>query len=168
MKTLIVAAVTLDGFIAHGHHDKKIDWSSSQDKAFARRITTAAGVVIIGYHTFETLKRPLSNRQNIVLTHYPDKQKPQTRTIFTNDSPRKVLKTLAGQGFSEVVVYGGGQIYKLFLKAGLVDKMWLTITPHIFGQGIRFPYQEIHGKTKLCSSRPLGKGEILYEIDISE
>jgi len=37
---------------------------------------------------------------------------------------------------------GGGQIAALFLKAQLIDELWLTIEPRIFGIGASFVNDE--------------------------
>jgi dihydrofolate reductase len=43
---------------------------------------------------------------------------------------------LEARGYTEAVLTGGAQINALFLKSGLVDEVWLTVEPLIFGAGI--------------------------------
>lgn len=167
MKVAIVAAVSLDGKIAKSHHDGKIDWTSEADKQWMHEITQRSGYVIMGHNTFDTLTEPLKDRVNIVMTHHPEKQISHPRTEFTNESPQVILDNLKNRGCQEVVVFGGEEIFALFLQAKLVDVMWLTIAPVILGKGINFPYQSVEGETKLASFRYLGEGEILLELMIN-
>ena len=46
------------------------------------------------------------------------------------------MAELEGRGYSEAVMAGGAGANALFLKAGLVDEIWLTIEPLVFGTGI--------------------------------
>jgi 5-amino-6-(5-phosphoribosylamino)uracil reductase len=49
--------------------------------------------------------------------------------------PRRLLSLLARRGIRRLVVEGGGQIYGLFLRAGLVDEIHLTVCPMLIGGG---------------------------------
>ena len=121
----------------------------------------------MGHNTYRTLSEPLTQRTNIVLTRHPAKQPAMPRTEYTNDSPQIILDKLAQRGAKEVIIFGGEQIFQLFLSAKLVNIMWLTMAPAILGGGIKFPYAAIAGNTKLLSSRELDKGELLLELAIS-
>lgn len=167
MKVSILAAVSLDGYIARTHLDGKIDWTSAKDKDWLHKKTQQAGYVIMGHNTYKSMSKPLTNRINIVYTHNPKQQQIEPRTEYTNDSPEKVLNELAQRGAKEVIIFGGEQIFRLFLAAGLVKIMWLTIAPAILRNGIKFPYSVIAGDTTLLSSRELDKGELLLELRIN-
>jgi riboflavin-specific deaminase-like protein len=47
--------------------------------------------------------------------------------------PRKVLERLAASGLKNILVEGGGEIIALFLQAGLLDEMYITLTPWALG-----------------------------------
>jgi len=49
--------------------------------------------------------------------------------------PRRLLALLADRGIRRLVVEGGGEIYGLFLRAGLVDEIHLTVCPLLLGGG---------------------------------
>lgn len=164
MKTSILAAVTLDGFIAHGTHDEEIDWTSAADKKWVKKLTTQAGAVVMGHNTFETFKQPLSERYNIVLTHHPQQQPSQPNTWFTDQDPNQILRQLDAEGYKEAVIFGGSQIFRLFLEAHRVDYLYLTLAPMIFGQGIAFPYESIPTSARLISLMQLSKKETVYKL----
>jgi dihydrofolate reductase len=133
MKTFIIAATSLDGFIARFENDFSFDWTSKEDKKFFVETTKKAGVVIFGSRTYETIGRPLKDRLNIVYS----KEKKYEGVITTTLSPQDLLKDLAKKGFKEAAICGGQSIYTLFMEKNLVDEIYLTIEPIVFGQGIK-------------------------------
>ena len=46
------------------------------------------------------------------------------------------MADLKRRGYEQAVVVGGGQINALFLKASLIDEIWLTVEPLTFGSGV--------------------------------
>ena len=62
---------------------------------------------------------------------------------------------------------GGGHTAAAFLEAGLIDEIFFSVHPHIFGQGIK-PFEgiDINKKVKLLDTRSLGDNffELHYEV----
>ncbi len=131
MKTFIIAALSADGFIAKDTHHPAF-WTSKADKARFVRLTKEAGVVVMGSTTYATLPRPLKDRVNVVYS----RSKTFEHTETTQKAPRELLAELEARGFKSVAICGGSQIYDMFMKAGVVDTLYLTIEPIIFGKGI--------------------------------
>ncbi|MGI8767935.1 MAG: RibD family protein [Propionibacteriaceae bacterium] len=48
--------------------------------------------------------------------------------------PHRVLADLAGRGIGQLLIEGGGTVNALFLGAGLVDELQLTIAPLVVGE----------------------------------
>jgi dihydrofolate reductase len=134
MRVLLLAAVTVDGKIARGSHEV-IDWSSPEDKRMFMGLSREAGVLIMGRRTYETLEQPLAGRRHIVLTRTPARPAP-TLVEFTSAPPAQILADLERRGYETAIVAGGADIYRLFVDAGLVDELWLTIEPLAFGSGL--------------------------------
>jgi dihydrofolate reductase len=138
IKKILIAAITLDGKIAKSA-DHDVDWTSKEDKAFFRDETKKAGVVIFGSSTYKAIGRPMPDRLNIIMTRHPedyaDKEK-EGLLEFTTDDPQTILEKLAKRGFNKVVIGGGSAIYSLFLEKKLIDEIYLTIAPKIFGKGV--------------------------------
>jgi dihydrofolate reductase len=136
MRILLLAAVTLDGKIAR-HEKHFVDWSSKEDKKLFFTTSKRAGVLIMGNNTYKTLPAPLPGRLHIVLTTKPDPSLNQPGVVeFTNGPPEQIVADLEARGYKEAVLTGGAQINSLFLERGLVDEIWLTVEPLIFGKGI--------------------------------
>jgi len=56
--------------------------------------------------------------------------------VATGDAvdPHRVLADLAGRGIGQLLIEGGGTVNALFLGAGLVDELQLTIAPLVVGE----------------------------------
>lgn len=161
MKTFLIAALSADGFIAKdsGH---LADWTSNEDKRFFVEITKKAGVIIMGQNTYETIGKPLPDRLNIVYSY----DKEYEGVEVTQKNPKELLLDLEERGYKEVVIGGGAQIYTMFMEQGLVDKLYLSIEPVIFGKGMTLFNKELDIKLQLENESKLGDQTILLEYTI--
>lgn len=48
-------------------------------------------------------------------------------------SARQIVKTFEKSGFRNILVEGGGRLMGLFVQEGLLDEMYLTLTPTLMG-----------------------------------
>lgn len=162
MKVFIIAAQTLDGFIAREKNQVSTDWSSAEDKKRFRDITKKAGVVVFGSTTFETFGKPLKDRLNIVYS----RSKKFEGVEMTDDEPETLISKLAERGFSEVAICGGSGIYTKFLKAGVVDTIYLTIEPIVFGTGISLFNESLDVPLELVSLEKTENGTMFLEYKV--
>ena len=136
MKVILLAVVTIDGKLARNEHHF-VDWSSAEDKKLFFSTTKKAGVLIVGHNTFRTFPSPLPGRLHVVLTRdTSDKVDIPGVVEYTVKAPQKIVADLEARGYTEAVMAGGAGANALFLEAGLVDEIWLTVEPLIFGTGI--------------------------------
>jgi dihydrofolate reductase len=163
ISVFIIAAQSLDGFIAPDIHTNSTSWTSGADKEFFIKKTKEAGVVIMGRTTFDTISKALPDRRTIVYTSRPlDIAGVET----TTKSPQELLTQLEKEGHDTVAICGGSSIYSLFLESGLVQKLYITLEPIIFGQGIPL-FSKLHmKKLELISSTPLSQNTLLLEYQI--
>ena len=160
MRVLLLAAVTIDGRIARHPHELTT-WTSAADKRLFARTSRAAGVVIMGRHTYETLPAPLPDRLHIVLTRRADAP-PSARVEYTSDPPERIVRHLADRGFDSAVLAGGAQAFRAFVAARVVDELWLTVEPLAFGCGIALFGDEPLGLgLRLLECRRLGEQSVL-------
>jgi dihydrofolate reductase len=166
MKVSLVMAITADGKIAKNSYEL-VDWTSKEDKKFFIQKTKEARVLIIGKKTFTTIGRPLPNRLNIVLTRNPQNEISQEGLLeFTNQEPGKLLKSLANRGFKEIIVAGGAHTNSLFLEKNLIDEIFLTIEPKIFGLGLGIFSSPIEKNLSLLDVSKLSDNVILAHYKI--
>jgi dihydrofolate reductase len=139
MEIFIIAAQTADGFIARDKNHVAT-WTSKEDKQRFVQLTKDAGVVIMGSTTFKTLPRPLKDRLNVVYSNSLKDAElntdPERKCIVTSKEPTELIRELAELGYTKMAICGGSEIYSLFIKSGLVSKLYLTIEPILFGNGI--------------------------------
>ena len=135
----LIAAVSLDGRITRGSKEGS-EWTSAEDKEWFCRELDRYDAVIMGRKTFDAVKLPLTPRNRIVFTHTQlfccsqEHQHNGCAAAFFG-SAGKLRKLLASQNWTRIAVLGGTSIYNWFLKRRLVDEMYLTVEPVIFGSG---------------------------------
>lgn len=164
ISAFIIVATTLDGFISPLEHTNSTTWTSGADKEFFKKRTKEAGVIVMGKTTFETIGKALPGRKVVVYS-------PEALNIegveTTTLPPQELLAQLEKEGFSEVAICGGSSIYSLFLRSGCVSKLYLTLEPILFGDGIPLFKDIPQTKLSLVSSTPLDKNTLLLEYTIT-
>lgn len=167
-EVILMAAISIDGFIAplDGEALPSTTWTSKEDWQFFTKKSKAIGTMIMGSKTFETIKKALPERQTIVMTsapeRYADYSDPQL--LFTKQTPEEILADLAHRGVKQVALCGGAHIYGLFLQKGLVDRMFLTIEPYLFGAGVKLCADQIEQKFMLIGQEKINNnGTLLLE-----
>ena len=138
MKTRIIMVMSLDGVIAKNSNHNPVEWTSKEDQALYKKITTEAGVMIFGQSTYEAIGRQLPGRLNIVLTRDETHQDQPGILEYKRGDLKTILQDLEHRGFEFVIIGGGTFVNSKFLEAGLVDEIQITIEPKIFGSGLRF------------------------------
>ncbi len=134
MKVVLIAAITVDGFIGKTA-DHLADWTGGADKKLFVRVTKEAGVIVMGSTTFATIGRALPGRRTIVYTTKPRKIKAKD-VETTQESPAKLVARLTQEGATGLAVCGGASIYAQFMAAGVVDELYITVAPVLFGTGV--------------------------------
>jgi dihydrofolate reductase len=177
MNVFIITAISADGFIARDSHHPAI-WTSKEDKKRFVELTKRAGVIVMGLNTFRTLSKPLKDRLNIVYSNDTDfnekmKSEKMENLEITSADPKDLIESLERRGFKEVAICGGSQIYTTFMKTGLVNSLYLTIEPILFGKGMNI-FNDSLGEKKasdgrsleLISSQTTPTGTILLEYKV--
>lgn len=111
--------------------DNKLPWNLPEDMKFFKENTIGKNI-LMGSKTFLSIGRPLPKRVSWVLTRYPDSfvKIPRVNFIKSEDEiPCDILK--------DVIVIGGEQMYKKFLKK--VDTIYLTLVQEDFECDTFFP-----------------------------
>jgi dihydrofolate reductase len=134
---IALAAITLDGKIAKDSQHLSTDWTSEEDKIFFRSFLKECDVVLVGNKTWQTAKEPLSKRNCIVLSRSAHKLISESATVtFCNPEKIDLKKFILDKGYKKVAVLGGSQVYTYCLENNMLDELYLTIEPLVFGKGI--------------------------------
>lgn len=136
MKIVLLMAITLDGKIAKSTN-QLADWTSKADKKIFVAETKKAGVIVMGETTYNTIGRPLPGRLNLILSLEPEKKENIPGSLeFIKAEPKEIVANLKKRGFETMILGGGAMVNGSFLKENLIDEIWLTIEPKIFGEGL--------------------------------
>jgi dihydrofolate reductase len=162
IKVFIIAAQTADGFIGKDPSHPSVHWTSKEDKQHFVEMTKRAGVVVMGATTYKTIGRPMKERQTIVYSRSEEFEGVE----MSKDDPVTLIQNLEKRGFKEVAICGGSSIYTMFLKAGVVDSIHLTIEPVLFGTGISLLNKDMNVQLELVHHHKTDGGTFLLEYKV--
>jgi dihydrofolate reductase len=112
---------------------------------------------------FKTIGRALPKRRNIVYSNEPINV---PGIEVTSLAPQELVAKLEKEGVEELAICGGSTIYTMFMKASLVDSLYLTIEPVIFGKGMSLFNDVIDAKLELVNFRRTDSGTIFNEYKV--
>ncbi len=141
MKTILIFVSTLDGKVTKWGEPHVKLWSSHQDQDYYKKTWNESQLIVMGSNTFNAGSFPSMKHQVIVMTGYPEKYKnlKKSESIeFTSESPAKLTDRFKSKGYEQMLVVGGPHVATSFLKDQLIDEVWLTLEPRIFGTGGNF------------------------------
>lgn len=165
MKVILVMALTLDGVIGRSSKDP-VDWTGKADKKKFVEITKKAGVVIYGSTTYDAIGKPLPKRKNIVLTRNKARISEFDNLEYTDKEPEEILKDLESEGYTSAALIGGATINTLFARKNLVDEIYITLVPKLFGKGLSLFNDDLDLELKLLEMETIDEGYILLKYSI--
>jgi dihydrofolate reductase len=131
-------AMSLDGYIAGPNGE--YDWIVMDPDVDFSEMMAGFDTFLIGRKTFEAMLRIGSDgtaapgTQNIVFSRtlrpadYP-------QVVVNNDAERFVAE-LRRQPGKDISLFGGGELFRSLLQAGLVDRVEVSVIPVLLGAGI--------------------------------
>lgn len=146
MKTILVFVSTLDGKITQWGMPYVKKWSSEEDQHYFQKIWDSSLLTVMGSSTYDAEPiAPSSKHHLIIMTRNPSKYKSREvvgQLEFTSQSPAQLVAHYKKTGISQILLVGGPRLATSFFKAQLIDEVWLTIEPKIFGTGGNFVINE--------------------------
>lgn len=157
----MIAAVAENGVIGS---QQAIPWRIPSDMAFFKA-TTMGKPIVMGRKQFETVGRPLPGRRNIVVTRQTGFQPEGVVVCHDIDA---ALATAAANGADEVMVIGGGELYRQLMPRA--DRLYIThvdLTPE---GDVYFPpiAAEEWAVVDLPEVSPSPKDEASYRVKVYE
>jgi dihydrofolate reductase len=147
-KVVLGLGISLDGYIARRNGDVDFlfmpkDYSMAD---FFARIDTA----LMGRKTYDISKKMGGSFGPKMAAYvFSRKRRPGDRdgVTFTNRSPAALVGEIRKRQGMDIWLMGGGQLIRDFLKADLVDELYIGVVPVLLGEGIplfptRFPQRE--------------------------
>jgi dihydrofolate reductase len=153
-------SMSLDGFITGPNvrvgngmgddgdrlHDWMFDAKTETDAAIVEEKYASTGAVLIGKRMFDVGFEPWGDPPPFgmpvfIVTHEAREPLPMqggTTYTFVTDGVEAALELArAAAGDKDVGVWGGANIMRQYLKAGLLDEIQLHLIPILLGDGIR-------------------------------
>lgn len=167
---------TLNGKITRNNDSDIYKWTSKADQDHFFKLLKKYNLIVMGSKTYDSARNimQLSKRQlRIVLTRnlkkYQSDELPG-QLEFTSESPKELVKRLCQKNYKKLLLVGGSYTNTLFLINGLVDEIFLTIEPEIFGRGKLFILEKsLEVSLKLLSFIKLNQqGTLLLHYQIKK
>ncbi|MFK7601228.1 dihydrofolate reductase [Deinococcus sp. SM5_A1] len=110
--------------------DGDLPWRLPADLAHFKRLTVGKPVVM-GRKVYDSIGRPLPDRQNIVLTRNLEFEAPGCTVVHSPDD------ALTAAAAPDIMIIGGEEIYRLYLPQ--VERVELTLVHAEIGGDTFFP-----------------------------
>jgi dihydrofolate reductase len=137
-KVVYGGAMSLDGFIAgpSGEHD----WIVMDPDIDFAEMMGRFDTFLIGRKTFEAMRRmgsdakPAPGTRNFVFSRtlkpdaYPH--------VNTSPDAERVVAELRAEPGKDIALFGGGELLRSLLAAGLVDQVGVSVIPVLLGGGV--------------------------------
>jgi len=173
MRVVMIAAQSLDGFITR-HGEPGSAFTSAEDKAHFRAAVAGFDACVFGGETYRVSRGFIRDRfpgrpLRVVVTRDPARFAADAipgGLEFTAARPLDIADSLRTRGCRQCALLGGGQIHSLFLEAGLVDEVWLTVEPVLFGGGTPLVARPASISLELQASEKLGASTLLLKYRV--
>ncbi len=146
MKIILVFVSTLDGKVTKWGNPDVTSWSSQEDKTHFRKLWNKARLIVMGSSTYLTETfNPSAKHLLVILTSHPaeyNHAEVPGKIEFSDESPPLLVSRFEKKGYQEMLLVGGPHVATSFLRENLIDELWLTIEPKIFGSGGNFATEE--------------------------
>lgn len=112
-------------------------WHLAADMRFFKE-TTSGHIVVMGRKNWDSIPlkyRPLSNRENVVLTRNTDFQAEDAHVFHSLEDS---ISHYDGDD-RKFFIIGGGEIYRHALELNCVDEMYITHVDAVYGADTFFP-----------------------------
>lgn len=168
-KTHFIAyvATSIDGRISLEKR-KLPDWTSDEDWKFFQRELAKADAVVTGRNTYLSAESRLKKRTTFVLSSRVKNTLKKGTVTFVNPK-HQTLKKLFSE-YKTVAIVGGARVYQTMLDNGLLDELYVTIEPLVFGRGVSmFSDGSKTKRFELVSVKKLNtKGTILLRYSLQK
>ncbi len=116
------------------------------------------------------VQRPLPGRLNLILSLTPEKYADSVQPgllEFFKGTPQEIIDYVAAKGFETAILGGGARTNAMFLRAGVVDEILITVEPKLFGIGLNFTEgEEFDQNLELLELKDIGDNAVQLRYKI--
>lgn len=156
-------AITPNGMIAR--KNGKTDFVTGTEwKSFSAMIKKTRNL-IVGKTTYHVMVQGKEfdkiNPKSVIVVSRNPKSIALLQGHFAVTTPQEALALLKKQGYQTALAGGGGTLNASFLKAKLVDEIFLDVEPFLLGEGKPlFNGKQFETQLKLLGTKKLSKNEV--------
>jgi len=145
MKVILIDVSSLDGKLTKWKGNDIYEWSSREDFMHFQKVKSENNLIVMGSGTFDKVKdnesaglKPEKERLRIIMTSKPEQYSYYLvpgQMEFSDETPRALVTRLEKKGYKQMLLVSGGKVATSFFKEQLIDELWLSLEPKIFGSG---------------------------------
>lgn len=163
-------AMSLDGFIAGPHGE--YDWIPQDDTIDFAALFAEFDTLLMGRKTYEVLRAQGQDApggdKNIVVVSRTLRPGAHPGITIIADRIAEHVAALKNTPGKDIWLFGGGELFRLLLDAGLVDTLELAVMPIMLTVGIPvLPPGARTGPLHLRSTRALASGIVMLVYETS-
>jgi dihydrofolate reductase len=162
-------AVSLDGFIADP--DGGYDWLVADPAIDFGALFKEFDTAVMGRKTYEVITAEGGNGAMpgldvVVFSRtLPPSRSPGVRVV--SDDPREVVADLKAESGRDIWLFGGGELFRYLLDAGLVDSVEVAVMPILIGGGIPLLPAGAHARLALSDLKRLPSGIVVLAYSVT-
>jgi dihydrofolate reductase len=163
-------AASLDGYIAGPSGE--FDWIVHEPAIDFKALFAQFDTFLVGRRTFELMQRPdapprpAGTKTFVFSRTLPDEVPVPTVSVVRDVTPAAVA-AIRARAKKDIWLFGGGELFRSFLDAGLVDTVEVAVIPILLGRGLQLlPDLARQTKLRLTAHRvyPSGIVSLAYAI----
>ncbi len=173
MKITLAMVLSVDGKSTKGSQTDQ-SWASKEDQKHLQKLISENSLILMGGKTYSSAKSHIKSSEGklrVVLTHEPEKYNDdyiEGQLEFVSGSVIKIVSDLEKRGFKQMLLLSGENLNREFFEENLVDEIYITLEPKIFGSGKGLAANfELDVNLELIEMRKLNeKGTILLRYKV--
>ena len=162
-------AMSLDGYIAGPKGEA--DWIIMDPEIDFGAVFSQFDTILVGRRTFEPMARAgratMPGMKTVVLSSTLRQEDHPEVTVVGENAEKTLAALRAGSG-KDIWLFGGGELFRRLLEAGLVDAVEVAVIPVLLGGGTPLlPPPAKQAKLRLAGHRVYPSGIVALEYAVN-
>ena len=161
-------AMSLDAYIAGPKGE--FDWIASDPEMDFTALSAQFDTLLVGRRTFMTMvharRTTMPGMKTVVLSTTLRAEDYPGVTVIREHAEEQVA-ALRDRSIKDIWLFGGGELFRRLLEAGLVDSVEVVVEPVLLGAGVPLlPTTVCRTQLRLTSHRVYGSGVVRAEYAV--